>query len=91
MNNVEDKKLTPTTDGHGPTRHLPCREYHPTVIQTRTNMLQMLDHSGLLESCDSQFEIEQCRRDPVRAWEDWKELESRHRYVPATLPVINND
>lgn len=48
-------------------------------LKPELTLIQMLDHSGLLESCDSQFEIEQCRRDPVRAWEDWKELESRHR------------
>lgn len=41
----------------------------------------MLDHAGMLEKTGTHLEIDECRRDPERTWEDWKEQEGRHRYV----------
>lgn len=40
----------------------------------------MLAHAGMLEKSDSHFDIEECRREPERAWEEWKDQEAKHRY-----------
>ncbi len=42
--------------------------------------VQMLDHAGMFEKSRTHLDLEECRRDPERAWEEWKEIESRHRY-----------
>lgn len=39
----------------------------------------MLDHAGLLEKSEFQLDNNQCRQDPERAWEEWKDQEGRHR------------
>lgn len=41
--------------------------------------LAMLSHAGMLGASDSRIEITDCKIDPERAWEDWKEHEGRHR------------
>jgi hypothetical protein len=35
----------------------------------------------MLEKTNWHFDIEECRMDPERAWEEWKDQESRHRSV----------
>lgn len=40
----------------------------------------MLDHAGMFEKSSIHLDLEECRREPERAWEEWKENESRHRY-----------
>ena len=47
----------------------------------RGTYLAMLAHAGMLDKSDSHFDMEECRREPERAWEEWKDLESRHRYA----------
>ena len=41
----------------------------------------MLAHAGMLERSEAHLDIDECRREPERAWEEWKEIESKHRYV----------
>lgn len=43
------------------------------------DIFQMLDHSGMLNAAESRIDIDQCRHEPERAWEDWKEHEGKHR------------
>ena len=47
----------------------------------RGTYLAMLAHAGMLEKSDGYFDIEDCRREPERAWEDWKDQEAKHRYA----------
>jgi hypothetical protein len=47
----------------------------------RGTYLAMLAHAGMLEKSDNQFDTEWCRREPERAWEEWKDQESKHRYA----------
>ena len=51
----------------------------------RGTYLSMLDHAGMFETTSTHLDIEEARREPARAWEEWKELESRHRYVLCTV------
>lgn len=39
----------------------------------------MLAHSGMLDIADSSIDIEKCKQEPEKAWEDWKEHEGKHR------------
>ena len=60
--------------------YLAVSESKPTMKQSLT-FIQMHDHAGMLERSSTHLDIEECRREPERAWEEWKEQESRHRYV----------
>ncbi|RMD39671.1 hypothetical protein DV735_g5459, partial [Chaetothyriales sp. CBS 134920] len=53
----------------------------------RGTYLAMVSHAGLLERSDSYFEIEDCRRDPQRVWEEWKDVESKHRLAYSWVTV----
>ena len=48
----------------------------------------MLRHAGMIERSDAHFDTEECRRDPEHAWEEWKDVESRHRYVGSAIPKL---
>src|SRR5689334_2159671 len=41
----------------------------------------MLAHSGMLDAVETSIDNDKCKQDPDRAWEDWKEHESKHRSV----------
>lgn len=39
----------------------------------------MLSHAGMLESRDASYQLQECRQEPERAWEQWKEFEGKNR------------
>lgn len=43
--------------------------------------LAMLSHAGLLDISDSHIDLSYCRREPEKAWAEWKEYEGRNRFV----------
>ncbi|RMZ82251.1 hypothetical protein DV738_g1792, partial [Chaetothyriales sp. CBS 135597] len=53
----------------------------------RGTYLAMVSHAGLLERSDSYFDLEDCRREPQRAWEEWKDVESKHRLAYSWVTV----
>jgi hypothetical protein len=71
--------LTWETDGHGSTRHVPRGKLVRLWMVSLLIVLQMLAHSGMLDIAESAIDIAQCKQDPERSWEDWKEHEGRHR------------
>lgn len=40
----------------------------------------MLAHSGMTDMSDASSDMENYKQDPDKAWERWKEIESRNRY-----------
>lgn len=47
----------------------------------------MLAHSGMLDISGSRIDVDRCKSDPERAWEDWKEHEGRHRLAHSWIIV----
>lgn len=45
----------------------------------RGTYLAMLSHAGLLDKSEVQFGIDEVKRDPNSAWEEWKQHEAKHR------------
>ncbi|RMZ81630.1 hypothetical protein DV737_g2364, partial [Chaetothyriales sp. CBS 132003] len=59
----------------------------PEVMQYFLRSYAMLSHAGMLERSDSYFDLEDCRREPQRAWEEWKDVESKHRLAHSWVIV----
>ena len=56
-------------------------KWHMDMAMGQRGMyLAMLAHSGMLEAADSHVDVEKCKQDPEKAWEEWKEREGKHRY-----------
>ncbi|ETN39491.1 uncharacterized protein HMPREF1541_05717 [Cyphellophora europaea CBS 101466] len=53
----------------------------------RGTYLAMLAHAGMLEKSNCHYDLEECRREPERAWEEWKEQETRHRLAHAWITL----
>lgn len=49
--------------------------------------LAMLAHAGTLDVSGLPIDMNECRLDPERAWEDWKEHEGRHRLAHSWIIV----
>lgn len=47
----------------------------------------MLSHAGMLDTSDSRIDINDCKLDADRAWDDWKDHEGRHRLVHSWIIV----
>ncbi|KAJ9608329.1 hypothetical protein H2200_007317 [Cladophialophora chaetospira] len=63
-------------------------KWHMDMAMGQRGMyLAMLAHSGMLDISESAIDIKKCKQDPERSWEDWKELEGRHRLAHSWIIV----
>ncbi|EXJ95359.1 hypothetical protein A1O1_00480 [Capronia coronata CBS 617.96] len=63
-------------------------KWHMDMAMGQRGMyLAMLDHSGMLNAADSCINVDRCRHEPDKAWEDWKEHEGKHRLTHSWVIV----
>lgn len=63
-------------------------KWHMDMAMGQRGMyLAMLSHAGMLDASDSRLDINDCKLDAERAWEDWKEHEGRHRLTHSWMIV----
>ena len=63
-------------------------KWHMDIAMGQRGMyLAMLGHAGMLEASSARPDLSECREDPEKAWEEWKEREGRNRLAHSWVLV----